>query len=139
MRAEANRVKAEAVNEATRLRMEAEADAVRSRARLDAERMRDEARLDVDRLDDVRSRTQARDPTPGEGPPGVGRFRRCRRRRAAFGGAEWLVCSAVPTCDRTRRRTRMRAILVARCRSRALSATPCPTGPHRRWPRRANG
>jgi cell division septum initiation protein DivIVA len=59
MRAEANRVKAEAVNEATRLRMEAEADAVRSRARLDAERMRDEARLDVDRLDDVRSRTQA--------------------------------------------------------------------------------
>ena len=58
MRAEANRVKAEALNEATRLRMEAEseADAVRSRARIDAERMRDEARLDVDRLDDVRTR-----------------------------------------------------------------------------------
>ena len=61
MRAEANRVKAEALNEATRLRMEAEseADAVRSRARIDAERMRDEARLDVDRLDDVRTRTQS--------------------------------------------------------------------------------
>jgi cell division septum initiation protein DivIVA len=61
MRAEANRVKAEALNEATRLRMEAEseADAVRSRARIDAERLRDEARLDVDRLDDVRTRTQS--------------------------------------------------------------------------------
>ena len=85
MRAEANRVKAEALNEATRLRMEAEseADAVRSRARIDATRMRDEARLDVDRLDDVRTRTQSEirrmakvlltsvgsDGTAGEEPP----------------------------------------------------------------------
>jgi hypothetical protein len=32
--------------------------------------------------------------------------------------------------DRTSRRTRMRAILVARCRSRALSATPCSNRLH---------